>query len=52
LTTGQAASLRLDDVPDVRSFRQLVLDAIDELPAEEGFPGLADGGGQRMLGED
>lgn len=52
LTTGQAASLRLDDVPDVRSFRQLVLDAIDELPAEEGFPGLADGGGPRMLGED
>ncbi|MEA5454704.1 PH domain-containing protein [Sinomonas sp. JGH33] len=43
LTTGQAASLRLDDVPEVRSFRQLVLDAIDELPAGVGFPGADDG---------
>ena len=42
LTTGQAASLRLDDVPEVRSFRQLVLDAIDELPPDQGF---ADDGG-------
>ncbi|WP_138443684.1 PH domain-containing protein [Sinomonas susongensis] len=42
LTTGQAASLRLDDVPEVRSFRQLVLDAIDELPPDTGF---ADDGG-------
>jgi hypothetical protein len=42
LTTGQAASLRLDDVPEVRSFRQLVLDAIDELPLDQGF---ADDGG-------
>ncbi len=52
LSTGQAASLRLDDVPDVRSFRRLVLDAIDELPAEYGFPGTDDGAAPRMLGED
>lgn len=44
LTTGQAASLRLDDVPDVRSFRQLVLDAIDQLPPDQGFAGSYDGG--------
>ncbi|NUP74473.1 MAG: PH domain-containing protein [Sinomonas sp.] len=44
LSTGQAASLRLDDVPDVRSFRQLVLDAIDELPPDQGSPGTYDGG--------
>ncbi|MDQ4502837.1 PH domain-containing protein [Sinomonas sp. ASV322] len=43
LSTGQAASLRLDDVPEVRSFRQLVLDAIDELPADGGFPATDDG---------
>jgi hypothetical protein len=52
LTTGQAASLRLDDVPDVRSFRQLVLDAIDELPPDLGPGGPADGGVPHMLGED
>ncbi|WP_197061980.1 PH domain-containing protein [Sinomonas humi] len=46
LTTGQAASLRLDDVPEVRSFRQLVLDAIDELPPDQGF---ADDGGLPRL---
>lgn len=49
LTTGQAASLRLDDVPEVRSFRQLVLDAIDELPPDTGFAddgGLARPGGR------
>lgn len=43
LTTGQAASLRLDDVPEVRSFRQLVMDAIDDLP-DHGFPGAYDDG--------
>ncbi|WP_336852909.1 PH domain-containing protein [Sinomonas albida] len=50
LTTGQAASLRLDDVPEVRSFRQLVLDAIDELPPGPDFPGADDGGLPGPLG--
>ncbi|WP_077489739.1 PH domain-containing protein [Sinomonas mesophila] len=33
LASGQAAQLTLTDVPEVRRFRQLILEAIDELPA-------------------
>ena len=33
LASGQAAQLTLTDVPEVRRFRQFVLEAIDDLPA-------------------
>lgn len=38
LASGHAAQLTLTDVPQVRRFRQFVLDAIEELPAAEWVP--------------
>ena len=41
LASGHAAKLTLTDVPEVRRFRQFVLEAIEELPAHGAPPGLA-----------
>ena len=40
LASGHAAQLTLTDVPEVRRFRQFVLEAIDELPARGAGAGV------------
>ncbi|GAB2760117.1 PH domain-containing protein [Sinomonas soli] len=42
LTSGQSAQLTLTDVPEVRRFSQFILDAIEELPLQEGQPDPGD----------